>query len=96
MTGVTGLAELVAAGPQLRPTYISADLGGLDEPHPQVEVADKAGSLRGWTARADDLSLHVEGDGSADDWWRVVATVSWSHFDDTGQAIGIEGIAPPG
>ena len=29
MTGVTGLAELVAAGPGLRPTYISADLGGL-------------------------------------------------------------------
>jgi len=96
LTGVTGLAELVAAGPELRPTYVSADLGGLDEPHPLVEVADSTASLGGWTARTEDQSLHVEGDGSADDWWRVVAAVSWLHLDDTGRAIVIEGITPPG
>ena len=48
MTGVTGLAELVAAGPELRPTYISADLGGLDAPQPVPEVSEDAVSLGGW------------------------------------------------
>ena len=48
MTGVTGLAELVAAGPGLRPTYISADLGGLDAPQPVPEVSEDAVSLGGW------------------------------------------------
>jgi HAD superfamily hydrolase (TIGR01450 family) len=96
MTGVTGLSELVAAGPRLRPTFISADLGGLSEPHPRVEVDGRSVSLGGWTVRTDAQSLRVAGDGNADDWWRAVAAVSWSHLDDTGRAIGIEGVTPPG
>ena len=50
MTGVTGLAELVAAGPGLRPTYISADLRGLDMPQPVPEVSGGRG-VAGWLAR---------------------------------------------
>jgi hypothetical protein len=96
MTGVTGLSELVAAGPRLRPMFISADLGGLSEPHPRVEVDGRSVSLGGWTVWADAQSLRVAGDGDADDWWRAVAAVSWSHLDDTGRAIGIEGVTPPG
>ena len=37
LTGVTGLPELVAAGPEERPTYVAPDLGGLDEPQPAPE-----------------------------------------------------------
>jgi ribonucleotide monophosphatase NagD (HAD superfamily) len=96
MTGVTGLEELVAAGPELRPTYVAADLAGLDEPQPAVEVADRAACVGGWTARTDDLTLVVEGGGSASDWWRAVAAVSWFHLDNTGQTIGVESIEPPG
>ena len=40
LTGVTGLPELVAAGPEERPTYLAPDLGGLAEEHPAPEVRD--------------------------------------------------------
>ena len=46
MTGVTHLADLVAAPVQVRPTYISADLRGLLEPHAAPERDDV-----GWRAR---------------------------------------------
>jgi HAD superfamily hydrolase (TIGR01450 family) len=96
MTGVTGLAELVAAGPKLRPTYISADLRGLDTPHPVPEVADDTVSLGGWHGRVSDGALAVSGDGEADDWWRVVAVAAWRHLDATGQPVDTDGMARPG
>ncbi|QLQ11829.1 MAG: HAD-IIA family hydrolase [Nocardioidaceae bacterium] len=37
LTGVTGLGELIAAPPELRPTYIAADLSGLHTAHPGVQ-----------------------------------------------------------
>jgi HAD superfamily hydrolase (TIGR01450 family) len=44
MTGVTGLAELVAAAPGSRPTYVAATLAGLVEEHPAPEQAGPAPS----------------------------------------------------
>ena len=96
LTGVTGLAELVAAGPELRPTYIAADLAGLDQPHATPEVSDDAVSLGGWTARVDDGDLVVDGEGAPDDWWRVVAVAAWRHLDEAGRPVGTEGVAEPG
>ena len=95
MTGVTGLAELVAAGPELRPTYISADLRGLDAPQPQPEVSEDAVSLGGWDARVSDGALVMSGDGEPDDWWRVVAVAAWRHLDATGEPVGTDGVAAP-
>ena len=45
MTGVTGLPDLVAAAPRLRPTYLAADLRGLLAPHaaPTVDGQDVGG-----------------------------------------------------
>ncbi len=51
MTGVTGLAELVAVPAGHRPTYVAAGLGGLLEAHRAPEVGD-AGAPAGWLARA--------------------------------------------
>jgi glycerol 3-phosphatase-2 len=96
MTGVTGLAALVRAGPGLRPTYISADLGGLDEPHPMPEVSDDAVSLGGWRARVGGGALEMSGSGEADDWWRVVAVAAWRHLDATGAPVRTDGVAVPG
>jgi len=95
LTGVTGLADLVAAGPELRPTYVAADLAGLGEPQPEVEQSDGAWAVGGWRAEARDGVLGVEGDGSADDWWRAVACASWHHLDETGDAAGTDGLEPP-
>ena len=64
LTGVTGLADLVAAGPELRPTYVAADLGGLLEVHHAPERRDEGWRAGGWTARVDAAGLVVDGDGS--------------------------------
>ena len=95
LTGVTGLAELVAARPQERPTYLSVDLAGLAAAHPAVVVEQGAASLRGWTAQSDDLSLTVTGHGERDDWWRVVAAAAWDHRDRCGQHVVTDGLQPP-
>jgi glycerol 3-phosphatase-2 len=93
LTGVTGLEELVAAGPELRPTYLAPDLAGLDQPHPELSVEDV--SLGGWSARTDDGALTVEGDGDAADWWRVVAVAAWRHLDEVGRPVATDAISPP-
>jgi HAD superfamily hydrolase (TIGR01450 family) len=95
MTGVTGLAELVAAPPELRPTYVSADLGGLHAAHPAPEVSDDWVTLGGWTAHVDDGELVVDGAGEVDDWWRVVAAAAWRHLDTHGEPVAVGAVAAP-
>lgn len=92
MTGVTGLRELVAAPPALRPTYVAADLGGLSRAH---EVPE-AGELGGWRATVQGEVLIVEGTGTTDDWWRVVAVAAWEYLDRTGRPVGVEEMSVPG
>ena len=95
LTGVTGLAELVAAAPGARPTYVSVDLRGLAEPHPLVELTDGRASVGGWVAAPDGDRLHVEGDGAASDWWRAVAVAGWARLDETGACVDVSGLEPP-
>jgi glycerol 3-phosphatase-2 len=94
LTGVTTLDDLVAASPGERPTYLSADLGGLAEPHPEVRARSGVVELGGWTVRAD-VTVEVGGGGSVDNWWRAVAVASWDHLDRTGQHVDTGGVAPP-
>jgi glycerol 3-phosphatase-2 len=95
MTGVTHLAELVAAGPDLRPSYVSPDLEGLFEPHPVPERDERGAHLGGWRATTDQGVLQVEGAGSDADWWRVVAVAGWAALDATGSAIDVTSLRPP-
>ena len=95
LTGVTGLEELVRAEEGQRPTYIGQDLGALAESQLAPEVGQQRVTLGGWTASVDDGRLVVEGDGSADEWWRVAAVAAWRHLDDTGQPVGTDGAVPP-
>jgi glycerol-1-phosphatase len=92
MTGVTELDELVQLPKGLRPSYVSADLGGLTAPHGLPE----SGRLGGWEAVVEDCGLSISGAGSADDWWRVVAAVAWEHLDATGRPVAVEGLHPAG
>ncbi len=95
LTGVTGLEELVSARREHRPTYLSADLGGLLTPHP-APAADGAGwTVGGWDAEVRDGRLDVDGDGSLDDWWRAVAVAAWAHLDDTGKVADITALGIP-
>ena len=95
MTGVTHLAELVAARPELRPTYIAPDLEGLFEPHPVPETSASWARLRGWQAMVDHGVIDVRGEGSTADWWRVVAVASWAELDATGCVVDASALQPP-
>lgn len=98
LTGVTGLAQLVAAAPGERPTYIAEDLGGLLEAHPGPESIDErspVARLGGWTARVVDGRAEVTGSGAAADWWRVVATAAWRYRDQVGEIAGVAGLSVP-
>ncbi|WP_292677753.1 HAD-IIA family hydrolase [Nocardioides sp.] len=95
LTGVTGVPELVAAGPGGRPTYLSVDLAGLTSPQPEVTMDHGTASAGGWSATVDAGSLRVAGSGSADDWWRVAAEAAWEYADRTGQHVATGDAHPP-
>jgi HAD superfamily hydrolase (TIGR01450 family) len=96
MTGVTGVAELTSAPPELRPTYVGSTLAALGTPHPVPDAQDDTVSLGGWTAGVADGRLTVTGQGSVDDWWRVVAATGWRHLDETGAVAHGADLVPPG
>jgi len=98
LTGVTGLAELVAAPADQRPTYLSVDLGGLLVPHPKP-VPDGTGgtgwAVGGWRAEVRGGRLSVSGAGGIDDWWRSVAAAAWAYLDATGTVADITALGIP-
>lgn len=100
MTGVTTVADIAAATPDERPTYIAADLRGLLEPHP-VPRWEPTGAVRdGWRAEVIAGTLTVQDEpsgvpGTPSDWWRVVATCLWRYLDETGQAADTGSVTPP-
>lgn len=95
LTGVTGLAELVAAAETERPTYLALDLAGLHEPHPAPEPSEAGFVLGGWTARVEAGRLTVSGEGREVDWWRVVAVAAWAHLDEAGTPVDVDGVEAP-
>jgi glycerol 3-phosphatase-2 len=95
MTGVTGVPELAAAGPELRPTYVAADLEGLFVPHPAPDRDGRTWRCGGWQATVPTGRLEVAGVGSADDWWRAVACAAWDHLDESGSVADTSGVAAP-
>lgn len=92
LTGVTGLAEILAAPRHRRPDFISADLDGLHQPH-QVPTDSRLG---GWRAEVRDDVVHVTGEGADDDWWRVVAEAAWRRHDATGSPVSAVAGTHPG
>lgn len=78
LTGVTSPAEAILAPPEQRPTYISADLAGMHQPHPEVISQDGAFSCGGWTARWDGRSLDLTGGGERIDGLRALCAAAWS------------------
>ena len=52
LTGVTRPADLLLAPAQRRPSYVAADLTGMNVSHPEVTATDGRFSCGGWTAAA--------------------------------------------
>ncbi|OLL71623.1 4-nitrophenylphosphatase [Pseudonocardia sp. Ae168_Ps1] len=79
LTGVSGAADLLAAPPALRPTYIGADLAAFTR-HPDELVP---GARDGWRAEIDGDALVLSGDGHGDepvvDALRVLCAAAWEH-----------------
>lgn len=96
LTGVTGLAELVAAPAGQRPTFLAPDLAALAAPQQAPEVKDEAAALAGWRASVQDGRLVVDGDGSPGDWWRCVAETAWAHLDRAGEPVDTSAVTAPG
>jgi glycerol-1-phosphatase len=83
LTGVTTAAEVVAARPEHRPTYLAADLRGLLVAQPPVEPAGEAAfRCGGWTARAADGALVLDGEGDGCDGLRALCAASWSAAEE--------------
>ena len=95
MTGVTHLADLVGAPPQVRPTYISGDLRGLLEEHPAPERGERGWRAGEWVATVTGGRLEVTGQGRTDDWWRAVAAASWESLDACGSPVDVSGVRVP-
>lgn len=95
LTGVTGLVDLVAATPELRPTYVAPDLAGLFDAHPAPEPDGGVWACGGWRAAADAGRLVVAGSGSAGDWWRAALAASWSVLDAAGEPVEVAAVTPP-
>ncbi|NEB78637.1 HAD hydrolase-like protein [Streptomyces sp. SID14478] len=82
LTGVTDGAQLLAAPPQHRPTYVDRDLRGLLTGQPDVTEEGAGFRCGGWTAVAGDGQLELEGDGDAIDGLRALCAAAWTEAGD--------------
>ncbi|WP_329389375.1 HAD hydrolase-like protein [Streptomyces sp. NBC_01716] len=87
LTGVTDGAQLLAAEPRHRPTYVDADLRGLLTGQPEVAVRDGEFVCGGWTAAVRDEALVLDGDGVAMDGLRALCAAAWAHAGDGSCAL---------
>ncbi|MEU6393794.1 HAD hydrolase-like protein [Streptomyces sp. NPDC046939] len=82
LTGVTDAAQLLAAPPQHRPTYVDRDLRGVLTGQPEVTAEGDGFRCGGWTASAGDERLELEGDGDAMDGLRALCAAAWTAAGD--------------
>ena len=106
LTGVTDLPVLLAAPPGSRPRLVAADLRGLLEPHPGVDVDHEVTGATVWTAgsaraRFDGGKAEVS-IGPGESGWldavRCACAAAWTHPDAdlTGALAVLEGTWPEG
>ncbi|MET8898407.1 HAD hydrolase-like protein [Streptomyces albogriseolus] len=88
LTGVTDGAQLLAAPPHHRPTYVDADLRGLLTGQPEVVGDGGAFRCGGWTAAAGAGRLELEGDGAPVDGLRALCAAAWTAAGE--EACGLD------
>jgi glycerol-1-phosphatase len=90
LTGVTRASDLVGAPLPHRPTYLSPDLVGLLEAHPEVTSEGPTAGCGGWiatvSASAGRNTVLLDGDGSAIDGLRALLRAAWS-VADRGESV---------
>ena len=92
LTGVACLSELISLPRDHRPTYVSADLRGVNESHSPVQIdgADaRCGSAR---ASVTDGALRLDGASVQDtDGLRALIGLAWHHIDHSGARLELDG-----
>lgn len=82
LTGVSGLRDIYAAAPGRRPTFIAADLRGLDEIHPPVVIDGDVARCGSAVVELDGGSTRVRvGDGQATSTLRAAVALAWHAKD---------------
>lgn len=98
LTGVTDGAQLLAASPEHRPTYVDADLRGMLTGQPEVAGADGGFTCDGWTASVRDEQLALDGEGEPLDGLRALCAAAWTQAGngsctlDAGKALSRLGL----
>ncbi|WP_455357221.1 HAD-IIA family hydrolase [Streptomyces sp. SYSU K217416] len=99
LTGVTDAAQLLAAEPRHRPTYVDADLRGLLTGQPEVTEAGGGFVCGGWTASVTGDELALDGsDGAVLDGLRALCAAAWTYAGngsctlDAGKALSRLGL----
>ena len=82
LTGVATAADVLAAAPDQRPTYLAADLRGLLVRHAAPEHTDAAAGCGGWRVTHDGATLEIARDGQSDgdplDLLRALCPLTWA------------------
>jgi glycerol-1-phosphatase len=83
LTGVSGPADLLAAPPHRRPTYVATDLSGLTVPVDAVRVPRWDGEVGagGWRVTREGDALRLSGEGEPVDGLRALAAAAWANPD---------------
>ncbi|MFH8563639.1 HAD-IIA family hydrolase [Streptomyces sp. NPDC017988] len=98
LTGVTDGAQLVAARPEHRPTYVDADLRGMLTGQPEVAPVEGGFGCGGWTAVVRGGELALDGEGEVMDGLRALCAAAWTEAGggvcelDAGKALSRLGV----
>lgn len=82
LTGVTDGAQLLAAPPEHRPTYVDRDLRGMLTGQPDVVEKDGGFSCGGWAASVRDDALALDGEGEPLNGLRALCAAAWTWAGD--------------
>ncbi|MBX7267799.1 HAD-IIA family hydrolase [Micromonospora sp. Llam7] len=78
LTGVSDVAELFAAAPPHRPTFVSRDLTGLFDPTEVVRVPAPDGATGGWHVLSGADGWELSGSGRPLDALAALCAAAWS------------------
>ncbi|GAA0505807.1 acid sugar phosphatase [Paractinoplanes deccanensis] len=78
LTGVSTPADLLAAAPERRPTFVAADLAGLFRPADELRVPLEAGESGGWTVTRDPGTTTLSGAGDPVTALRLLCAATWN------------------
>jgi len=92
LTGVSSLSEVAAAPKGHRPTFVSADLRGLDEEHPEVVVDGDRARCGSSSAVIENGVVAIDsGEPSSTTALRAVVELAWSVADTSDTTVVLDG-----